>query len=77
MVGRVGVEPTTPGLKVRYGTIRDRPPMSIWYWFTDWWLHQGASRTIVVHYRGCQIGCQLSFKREADPWAQGHGHNRW
>ena len=24
MVGRVGVEPTTPGLKVRHGTIRDR-----------------------------------------------------
>ena len=55
MVGRVGLEPTTPGLKVWYGPVHQRPLTSIWPQFYHSLFHRSVSRLIDVHPCGCQL----------------------
>ena len=59
MVGRARLELATPGLKVWYGPVHQRPLTSIWPQFYRSLFHRSVSRLIDVHPCGCQFGCQL------------------
>ena len=60
VVGRVGIEPTTPGLKVWYRPVHQRPLTSIQSQFYHSLFHTSVSRLVDVHPCGCQFGCQLT-----------------
>ena len=60
-MGRTGVEPATPGSKIWYRPVHQRPLTSIWPQFYHSLFHSSASGIADVHQCGCQLPVPPSY----------------